>query len=106
MRTITAAGALAALILTLPAAGTGAPGPAEAVRAAEPGARIGAVRIARSDPRFAAAALRLPGAGARVAVLARSARGWRVLDLGPRTVGCGLMGDRALRELGLACPAP
>ena len=73
--------------------------PAQADRVTVAGARV-----STADRRFAALRLRGPEVGDRVAVLGRAGPGWRVLDVGTPSVGCGLLPAAALDDLGLACP--
>jgi len=68
------------------------------------GVRVRRAAVSSRDRRFAAAWIDLPAAGRQVAYLRRGAGIWRVLDIGPARVGCGLVPDAALRDLGGRCP--
>ena len=61
-------------------------------------------RVSTVDPRFARLAVATPRSGPATAWLVRAPRGWRALDMGPARVGCGLVPDRVLRDLGAVCP--
>jgi len=69
------------------------------------GMRVRRASVSSRDARFGAAWIQMPYAGRQVAYLRRTARGWRVLDIGPSQVGCGLVPDAVLRDLGGRCPA-
>jgi len=72
-----------------------------------PGLRVRRAAVSTRDARFGAAWIELPGVGPGVAYLrraTRAGRAWRVLDLGPPRVGCGLVPDSVLRDLGGSCP--
>lgn len=60
--------------------------------------------VSSRDVRFAAAWIEMPYAGRQVAYLKRARTGWRVLDIGPARVGCGLLPNPVLTDLGGRCP--
>lgn len=68
------------------------------------GLRLRRTAVSSRDARFAAAWIEMPYAGRQVAYMRRGARGWRVLDIGPARVGCGLLPDAVLADLGGRCP--
>lgn len=68
------------------------------------GLRTRRAAISTRDARFAAAWIEMPYAGRQVAYLRRGPRGWRVLDIGPARVGCGLLPNAVLVDLGGRCP--
>jgi hypothetical protein len=68
------------------------------------GLQVRRAAVSTRDARFAAAWIEMPYAGRQVAYMRRSARGWRVLDIGPARVGCGLVPNAALLDLGGKCP--
>lgn len=68
------------------------------------GLRVRRAALSSRDARFAAAWIEMPYAGRQVAYLRRSARGWRVLDIGPARVGCGFLPTAVLTDLGGRCP--
>jgi hypothetical protein len=68
------------------------------------GLRLRRAAMSSRDIRFAAAWIEMPYAGRQVAYMRRGARGWRVLDIGPARVGCGLLPDAVLADLGGRCP--
>ncbi|MEW6583624.1 MAG: hypothetical protein AB1416_12785, partial [Actinomycetota bacterium] len=70
------------------------------------GLRVRRSAVASADRRFAAAWLEMPRAGRQVAYLRRARGGWRVLDIGPARVGCGIVPSAALADLGGSCPRP
>jgi hypothetical protein len=68
------------------------------------GLRVRRAAVSSRDARFAAAWIELPYAGRQMAYLRRRASAWRVLDIGPARVGCGLVPDAVLTDLGGRCP--
>jgi hypothetical protein len=68
------------------------------------GLQVRRAAIASPDTRFAAAWIEMPYAGRQVAFLKRARAGWRVLDIGPVRVGCGLVPNTVLADFGGKCP--
>jgi hypothetical protein len=68
------------------------------------GLKVRRAAVSSRDARFAAAWIEMPYAGRQVAFFRRAGAGWRVLDIGPVRVGCGLVPNVVLSDFGGKCP--
>jgi hypothetical protein len=68
-----------------------------------PGAKIDHIRLARTDPSYATAAIYDPKVGGAAILLRRGGVVWKVIDYGSSQVGCGHAPTKVLDDLGLYC---